>query len=146
MAVPASNPSVRHVPKRPWILLLVDDEPDILESVGELVERSMPGVIVLRAGSGHEGLDVLQKERIDGIVADFNMAGMDGLQFLCIAKQCHPTIPRMMLTAHPDPELTRLAREEAAVDDFLPKIIGAEEMLDRLSALLTYTPTIDPAP
>jgi CheY-like chemotaxis protein len=141
---PRGEPRV--VPARPWILLLVDDEPDILETLGELVEQELPGVKVLRATSGREGLEVLQDERIDGIIADFNMAEMDGLQFLCIARQCHPTIPRVMLTAHADPALKQLAKREAAVESFMSKLIGPDELLDRVSALLTYEPAIRPAP
>jgi CheY-like chemotaxis protein len=147
--MPVTDPprrKARLVPARPWILLLVDDEPDILETLGELVEQELPGVKVLRASSGREGLDVLQGERIDGIIADFNMGEMDGLQFLCIARQCHPTIPRVMLTAHADPALKQLAKREADVDSFLSKLIGPDELLDRVSALLTYEPAIRPAP
>ena len=140
-------PHKRTVPARPWILLLVDDEPDILEAVGDFVEHELPGVKVLRASSGREGLGVLQDERIDGIIADFSMAGMDGIEFLVIARQCHPTIPRVMLTAHPDLALTQLAREDAAVKAFLPKTVEPDVLIDRVvDAFLTYQPTIRPAP
>jgi DNA-binding response OmpR family regulator len=136
----------RVVPARPWILLLVDDEPDILETLGDLVEHELPGVKVIRANSGREGLGALQAERIDGIISDFNMVGMDGLEFLCIARQCHPTIPRVMLTAYQDRDLTRMAETDAAVQKFLYKGLGAEALLDQVEALLTYEPAIHPAP
>jgi len=137
----------RKVPARPWILLLVDDEPDILSSVAELVEGELPGVRVLRAHSGREGLDLLQAERVDGIISDFRMGEMDGLQFLVIARQCHPTIPRLMFTAYPDPTLVHLAKQEAGVAAFLPKAAEPNELLDKVcSAFLTYTPSITPAP
>jgi CheY-like chemotaxis protein len=147
MSIPNLPRRQRTVPARPWILLLVDDEPDILEAVGDLVESELPGVRVLRASSGREGLGILQEERIDGIIADFNMAGMDGIEFLVIARQCHPTIPRVMLTAHPDPDLVQLAEDDAAVTAFLPKQVGAEELLDGVcDAFLRYAPAIRPAP
>lgn len=136
----------RVVPARPWVLLLVDDEPDILTTVGDLVEEELPGVTVLRAASGLAGLSVLQRERIDGIIADFNMHDMDGLQFLVIAKQCHPTIPRVMYTAHADAELSRLAAREASVQSFLSKLASPDELLDGVAGLLTYSPSILPAP
>lgn len=137
----------RHVPQRPWILLLVDDEPDVLDAIGDLVEAELPGVKVLRALSGHEGLGVLQDERVDGIIADYGMVGMDGLEFLAIAKQCHPTIPRLLFTANPDPALVQRARHDAAVQAFLHKEAGPEELLDRVcNAFLTYAPSIRPAP
>lgn len=145
-ATDASSGQRHVVPARPWILLLVDDEPDILQAFGDFVEQELPGVRVLRASSGREGLGVLQDERIDGIIADFNMAGMDGLEFLCIARQCHPTIPRVMLTGDTDPALTRLAQREAKVQAFVFKGIGPDALLDRVCALLTYEPAIRPAP
>src|SRR5688500_3474750 len=134
----------RVVPARPWILLLVDDEPDILESLGDLVESELPGVKVLRASSGREGLGFLQLERIDGIISDFNMAGMDGLEFLCIARQCHPTTPRGRRTADADRDLTRRAETDAGVQTFLSKALGPEDLLDQVAALLTYEPSIRP--
>jgi CheY-like chemotaxis protein len=124
----------------------VDDEPDILDAVGDLLEHELPGVVVLRANSGREGLGMLQSERVDGIIADFNMPDMDGLQFLCIARQCHPSIPRVMMTATPDPDLVDLARQDAAVQDFLPKLMAPDEFVGRLTGLLSYTPSIRPAP
>jgi CheY-like chemotaxis protein len=138
--------SRRTVPTRPWVLLLVDDDPDMLDALGDLVEERLPGVKVLRATSGRQGLGVLQVERIDGIIADFSMGDMDGLEFLCIARQCHPTIPRVMLTAYADPNLKELAQEEAAVRSFVSKLASPDELLDRVSALLTYQPSIRPAP
>lgn len=146
MPSPSPRPK-RSVPSRPWILLLVDDEPDVLEAVGDFVELELPGVKVLRASSGREGLGLLQDERIDGIIADFKMPGMDGIEFLVIARQCHPTIPRVMFTAHPDPAVSHLAHSDAEVEAFLPKTAAPEELLDRVAeAFLTYRPTIRPAP
>lgn len=145
--VPPSSRRKRSVPARPWILLLVDDEPDILESVGDFVELELPGVKVLRASSGREGLGLLQDERIDGIIADFRMPGMDGIEFLVIARQCHPTIPRVMFTAHPDPAVSHLADVDADVEAFLPKNVAPDELIDRVAnAFLTYRPSIRPAP
>ena len=129
---------------RSWVLLLVDDEPDILEALGDLVEQTLPGVKVVRASSGREALGALQAERIDGIIADFNMGDMDGLEFLRIAKQCHPTIPRAMLTGYADPELRKLAKHEARVQSFLSKLADPDEFLDRVCTMLTYQPSIRP--
>ena len=147
MPVDESPRGPRRVPSRPWILLLVDDEPDILDAVGDLIEYELPGVKVLRASSGPEGLGALQQERVDGIISDYNMPQMDGIEFLVIARQCHPTIPRVMLTAIADPALVRMAHEDALVRSFLPKHAGVDELLDRVCAdLLDYEPAIRPAP
>ncbi|HUR25265.1 MAG TPA: response regulator [Candidatus Thermoplasmatota archaeon] len=131
---------------RAWVLLLVDDDPDILDALGNLVEQTLPGVRVVRALSGREGLGVLQAERIDGIIADFDMGDMDGLEFLRIARQCHPTIPRAMLTGYADPELRQLAKHEARVQSFLSKLAEPDEFLERVCTMLTYQPAINPGP
>ncbi len=118
------------------VLLLVDDDADLLDALAELVEQRLPDVRVVRAKSGREGLGILQEKHVDGIVADFGMQDMDGLEFLCIARRCHPAIPRAMLTAHEDPDLGRLAKREAAVESFLTKLVDPDELLAKVNALL----------
>ena len=135
----------RKVPVHPWVILLVDDEPDILVSLGDLVEDSLPGVRVLRAASGREALALLLGERVDAVISDFKMAGMDGIEFLYMARQHRPGIPRVMLTAHADLELTQRASSEGGVQAFLSKAISPEEFVDRVAGLLTYAPLILPA-
>ena len=123
---------------RPWTLLMVDDDADLLDAIADLVEHGLPGVHVLRATSGREGLELLQGKHVDGIIADLAMDDMDGLQFLRIARQCHPGIPRILLTAHADPLLHQQAQQEADVRRFTSKLIEPEDLLHQVSDLLTY--------
>jgi response regulator RpfG family c-di-GMP phosphodiesterase len=146
MAVTDSwNGQPRKVPVHPWVILIVDDEPDILVSLGDLVEQSLDGVRVLRAASGREALALLLGERVDAVISDFKMAGMDGIEFLYMARQKRPSIPRVLLTAHADLELTRRASQEGGVQAFLSKAISPDEFIERVSGLLTYDPVILPA-
>lgn len=129
---------------RPWVVLLVDDEPDILASMKSLLESSIPGLKIITASSGRIGLDLLDRERVDLIVSDFKMPGMDGIEFLYQARKTHPTIPRSMLTAFGNEDLARRAVVEAFVGSFLSKGADPERLVEGVSRLLDYSPSSVP--
>jgi DNA-binding NarL/FixJ family response regulator len=141
MAAPLAPPRFR-----PWVILLVDDEPDVLTSLRTLVESSITGVKVLTATSGRIGLELLERERVDVIIADFKMAGMDGIEFLYQCRRHHPTIPRVMLTAFGDEALARRAVMDAFVSAFLSKGAEPEALVEGVLRLLDYAPSSVPPP
>ncbi len=59
-------------------ILIVDDEPDLVELVGEMLARA--GCVILKAGSGEEALRVLAENKPDLIIADITMPDMGGLE------------------------------------------------------------------
>ena len=126
----------RELPARPWVILFVDDEPDILESLAALVREALPDTTVVTAPSGRAGLDLLARQHVDLIVSDFKMPGMDGVEFLYQCRRLHPTVPRVMLTAFPTEELANRAVREAFVDSFLSKGVEPQTLIDELAALL----------
>jgi DNA-binding NtrC family response regulator len=85
-------------------VLVVDDEPDILESIGTLIEHEV-GAEVECVTSGEDGLGALEKRRFDLVVTDFRMPGMDGCEFLAEASKVAPTMPRIMMSAYSDASL-----------------------------------------
>lgn len=125
---------------RPWVILLVDDEPDILSSVKSIIELAIPGTHVIAASSGRAGLDALSRERVDLVISDFKMPGMDGIEFLYQCRRAHPLIPRVMLTAFADDDLMRRAITDAFVDAFIPKMAAPLDFLDRVKQYLVYHP------
>ncbi|HUR64437.1 MAG TPA: response regulator [Candidatus Thermoplasmatota archaeon] len=127
-------------PPRPWIILVVDDEPDVLSSFKQLLEQSMPGVKVITTTSGRNGIDILERERVDLVMSDFKMPGMDGIEFLVQARRIRPGLPRIMFTAFADEELSRRAISEAVVNDFLSKNVDPGQMVLKVEALLHYDP------
>ena len=141
-ALDAARKHVTTPPPRPWVILVVDDEPDILDSFKELLERSIPGVTVIVAASGRAGIEVLERERVDLVMSDFKMPGMDGIEFLVQARRIRPRLPRIMFTAFADEELARRAISEAVVDDFLSKNVDPEDMVRKVEALLRYEPAL----
>ena len=111
-------------------VLLVDDDPDILDSLKMLLEVCMePRVEVVTAPSGVEGLEVLRGVPVDLIVSDYRMPGMSGAEFLARARELAPQTPRLMISAYPESTL-RDDVARAGVSGFLAKPMETEAFLD----------------
>jgi CheY-like chemotaxis protein len=63
-------------------VLLVDDEPDVLQLFARMLSAAECGYRVLRAESGHRALALLRERRPDVVLLDLVMPGMDGFQLL----------------------------------------------------------------
>jgi CheY-like chemotaxis protein len=118
-------------------ILLVDDEPDILESLSGFLEASVDGLKVLTASSGPKALAVLKDHQVDLIITDYKMPEMNGLEFLMEAQKLAPDTPRMILTAFPKLELAIQAINEVEVEKFLTKPIDPPVLLDMVNKILT---------
>jgi len=100
-------------------LLLVDDEPNILRSLVRLLRRD--GYRILTAGSGSEGLEVLEKERVGVIISDQRMPEMTGTEFLSRVKERHPETVRLVLSGYTDLDSVTDAINRGAIYKFLTK-------------------------
>lgn len=121
---------------RPPSILIVDDEPDILESLGDLFTAAIAGVKVLTAASGDAGLKHLEAGAVDLIVSDFKMPGMNGLQFLEKARAMAPTVPRIMMTAFPDLDIAVSAINDARIETFFSKPLDPDKVLAVVQGIL----------
>src|ERR1700682_4130831 len=88
------------VPPRPGKLLLVDDEENILRALKRVLRRS--GCIVETAPDGQVGLETFHRFAPEGVISDFRMPGMNGVEFLSRIKQASPRTQRIMLTGQAD--------------------------------------------
>ena len=79
-------------------VLLVDDDKGILNSLKRLFIDE--GYVLYTAQSGEEGLKILEKEKIDLIISDQKMPGMNGLEFLEKTIEKYPDMIRIILTGH----------------------------------------------
>jgi diguanylate cyclase (GGDEF)-like protein/PAS domain S-box-containing protein len=100
-------------------LLLVDDEPNILNALKRLMRRD--GYQILTASSGKEGLDVLAQHDIDVIVSDQRMPGMTGVEFLRTVKNLYPDTVRIVLSGFTELQTVTDAVNEGAIYKFLTK-------------------------
>jgi two-component system, probable response regulator PhcQ len=123
---------------RKQAILIVDDEPDILESLCDLFEAALDGVECRTASSGQAALDLLQKGGIDLILSDYKMPGMNGLQVLERARQMAPDVPRMIMTAFPDLDVAIEAINEARIETFFTKPLDPDKVVKGVASVLEH--------
>ena len=116
-------------------VLLVDDEPDILAALQSFLRDALPAVQVHTAGSGADGLALLQSQPVDLVLSDYKMPGMDGLEFLAKARELSDS-PRILMTAFPDMDLAIRALNEGRIQHFLAKPLDPDMVRDVLTALV----------
>ena len=87
-------------------ILLVDDEPDIVEVIQDRLEAY--GFTVVTAGNGVEALKKLSVEKFDGVFLDVKMPEMDGIEALVEIRKRGLQIPIIIITSS--------STREAAID------------------------------
>ncbi|MDM8522264.1 response regulator [Desulfococcaceae bacterium HSG8] len=102
-----------------YSILIVDDEKNILKSLGRVLMDENYHIVM--AQSGEQGLSKLENYDADLIISDQNMPGMSGLEFLKKAKLKHPHIASIMLTAQADIEAVKKAVNEVGAYKFILK-------------------------
>lgn len=113
----------------PLTVLVVDDDPTIVELMGKFLARQ--GLVVVSAYDGQQCLDAVRRgDPIDAIILDIMMPDMNGLTVCAALRKMAPTrsVPIIFLTAYDDPE-TRLAGAELGGNAFLVKPIRGQELL-----------------
>ena len=82
--------------REPIVVLFVDDEEAVLRSIVRVLSRTP--LVVLTAVGAEAALGVLAEQRVDVIVSDIDMPGVNGLDLLRRVRSERPEILRMMLT------------------------------------------------
>jgi CheY-like chemotaxis protein len=103
----------------PQTLLLVDDEPNTLSALRRMFRREP--YEILMAGSGTEGLQLLQDHDVGVIISDYRMPEMTGVEFLRAVKSLYPDTLRIVLSGFTDLQSVTAAVNEGAVYKFLTK-------------------------
>lgn len=98
-------------------LLLVDDEPGILKHLA--IHLGNREYTIRTAQSAEAALTILAGERIDLLLSDLRLPGMNGLELLARAKSLHPTLQCILLTGHGDIETAVEAMKLGAINYLL---------------------------
>jgi two-component system response regulator HupR/HoxA len=131
---PAASPPAS---PRPASILVVDDEPDVAESLRGLLESSLPEHASIRvAGSAEDASKALKEATFDLVLCDYKLPGRTGVEFLREAREQAPHTRRVLITAFADLEVAVGAINEAAVDNFIEKPFEPEQVLDKVQGLL----------
>lgn len=121
-------------------VLIVDDEPDILDEMGEMLETE--GIFCFRASNADEALTILRTEEdLDAIVTDIRMPGMSGLELtrtLKLDKESTGLLSIVILTGHAgfDEAVEAL---QAGAEDFLSKPIDPERLIHSVGKAVELT-------
>lgn len=123
-------------------LLVIDDEPDVCDSVHDLLRREFR---VLKAHSAAEGLRILQEEEVHIIMTDQRMPSVTGVELLEKVKARKPQAIRMLFTGFADLESIVAAINQGHVFQFLKKPWRPEELQEavRLAAVEYDTMLLD---
>ena len=114
------------------LILLVEDNRQIAEMVGEFLERR--GYSVDYAADGVSGLHLAVSNSYDVVVLDLMLPGLDGME-VAQRLRAASSVPIIMLTAR-DSVADRVAGLERGADDYLVKPFAFEELLARIRVQL----------
>lgn len=119
-------------------ILVVDDEPDIRDVVGEVLERA--GHDVTAAEDGTTAAHLHHKHQFDLIVSDLRMPGLNGIQLAqAVRADSRCDIPFLLVTASASTQDLSDARR-AGVTDLLGKPFGFAELRDKVALMLAAGP------
>ena len=112
-------------PPEKHCLLVVDDEPDVCDSVHDLLRREFR---VLKASSVQEGMRLMQEEEVHIIMTDQRMPQATGVELLAKAKVRNPQAIRLLFTGYADLESIIAAINQGHIYQFLKKPWQPEEL------------------
>jgi len=117
---------------KPARILIVDDEPSILATMGPLLRGR--GYEVATATTGHAALDAVDRQPPQLVILDLGLPDLDGIE-VCRRIREGRAIPIVVLSAR-GAEPDKVGALDAGADDYVTKPFGSEELLARVRAAL----------
>lgn len=114
-------------------ILIIDDDKNTRFLLYEVLK--MNNFNVFQATNGVDGLDMLEKEKIDLVIVDIMMPKMNGYEFTKELRSYNPKLPVLMISAKQLPG-DRKKGFMAGIDDYMSKPIDHEELILHINALL----------
>jgi len=121
------------------LILLVDDEPNIIELAQLYLERE--GYRIITASNGKAALNAVEKERPALMVLDVMMPEVDGLEVCRTLRGKKDPVAILMLTAR-DEDIDKILGLELGADDYLTKPFNPRELVARVKAVLRRSSTL----
>jgi CheY-like chemotaxis protein len=114
------------------IVLLVDDDPGMLDTLVDIIASS--GYDVETAHSGAAAVAMVEQSRFDVTLMDVQMPGLNGVEALKAMRAIAPSMAVIMMTAFTRDELVEEARQSSAVE-VLSKPLDVRHVLDLIRSL-----------
>jgi CheY-like chemotaxis protein len=124
------------VAQPPARVLLVDDEPNILNALKRLLR--VDGYHIQTVTSPYDGLALLEQEPFDLVMSDQRMPDMTGVEFLRQVKTRWPEAMRIVLSGYTELESVTAAINEGAVYKFLTKPWEDEQLRTQVAGAIRY--------
>ena len=107
-------------------VLVVDDDPDLLETSARFLERESSRIEVTTERRPDAVPGRLRENTLDCLVSDYQMPGMDGLALLDAVRETHPDLPFVLFTAR---DIEQIASDASSngVDEYVQKRCDREQ-------------------
>ena len=115
-------------------ILIIEDSPEIVQSVQLCFEQRWPGVEVISASTGGRGVELAKAASPDFIILDLGLPDRDGLDILPEIRS-FSSAPLIILTVRDD-ESDKVRGLELGADDYIVKPFSPGEFLSRIRAVL----------
>lgn len=114
-------------------ILLVDDDPNILQVLRRTLEKD--GYDVIAFGDPLLAIEHLKREKVDLVITDLQMPGIDGIQLLDRVKNLHPHIPVIVQTAFATIETAVMATKWGAYN-YLMKPFSVKKVREAVESAI----------
>jgi DNA-binding response OmpR family regulator len=121
-------------------VIIVEDEKVIVDAINVAFEFRWPGVNILSAGNGREGIELIRNEHPDVVILDINLPDTNG--FIVLKEvRTFSSVPIIILTVRAD-DTDVLKGLEAGADDYIIKPFNYLTLLARIKAVLRRSENI----
>lgn len=120
------------------IILVVDDQPDIIQQIVDYYEETNPEYTIYQAFNGEQGWQIASQRTLDLIITDWEMPVLNGIEFIKRLKQYESTrnVPIIMATGVMISSQHLQTALEAGAADFIRKPIDRIELMARSQSML----------
>jgi DNA-binding response OmpR family regulator len=123
----------------PPLILIVEDEKILAESMAVYLERHAYATMVAHAGE--DGVRMAEENNPDVAVVDLRLPGIDGLEVLERLREVSPGIEVILATAHAS-DATPVEAKKRGAFDYLNKPVDLAELKAVLDRALAHLPTV----